>query len=98
MAILEAMACRLPCLFTTTCHFLEAGAAGAAIVVEPTPRGVAQGLRDLLDRGPDERMELGRRGRGLVERDYTWDRQAHRLAAIYEWLAGGGSAPDCVES
>jgi glycosyltransferase involved in cell wall biosynthesis len=97
MAILEALACRLPSLITTTCHFPEAAAAGGAIAVEPTPADVARGIRELLDRGPDERAELGRIGRRLVERDYTWDRQAHRLAAIYEWLAGGGSPPDCVE-
>jgi glycosyltransferase involved in cell wall biosynthesis len=97
MAILEAMACRLPCLFTTACHFSEAALAGAAVVVEPTSGDVARGLRELLDRGPDERTELGRIGRRLVERDYTWDRQAHRLASIYQWLVGGGTAPDCVE-
>jgi glycosyltransferase involved in cell wall biosynthesis len=97
MAILEAMASRLPCLFTTTCHFPEAARAGAAIVVEPTAADVARGLLDLLDRGPEERTELGRIGRRLVERDYTWDRQAHRLASIYEWLIGGGPAPNCVE-
>lgn len=97
MAILEAMACRLPCLITTACHFPEAAAAGAAITVEPRQDDVTRGLRELLERDPSERADLGRSGRRLVETDYTWDRQAHRLASIYDWLAGGGPAPDCVE-
>ena len=97
MAILEAMARRLPCLFTTACHFPEASSAGAAVVVEPTLQDVTRGLLELLERDPRERAELGGNGRRLVESEYTWDRQAHRLATIYEWLAGGGPAPDCVE-
>jgi glycosyltransferase involved in cell wall biosynthesis len=97
MAILEALACRLPCMITRACHFPELASAGGAIVVEPTPEGVTLGLRELLERDPEERAGLARKGRDLVEREYTWDRQAHRLAAIYEWLAGGGPPPDCVE-
>jgi glycosyltransferase involved in cell wall biosynthesis len=97
MAILEAMACRLPCLFTTACHFPEAARSGAAIVVEPNTEGITRGLRDLIERDPAERAELGRNGRRLVESEYTWRRQADRLASIYEWLVGGGSPPDCVE-
>jgi glycosyltransferase involved in cell wall biosynthesis len=97
MAILEALACRLPCLITTACYFPEVAAAGGAIVVEPTAEDVTHGLRELLERAPEERADLGRKGRRLVEREYTWDRQADRLAAIYGWVAGGGPPPDCVE-
>jgi glycosyltransferase involved in cell wall biosynthesis len=97
MAILEAMACRLPCLITTACYFPEVAAAGGAVVVEPTPDDVTRGLRELLEREPEERATLALNGRRLVEREYTWDRQAGRLAAIYEWLVGGGPPPDCVE-
>lgn len=96
MAILEALACRLPCLITTKCYFPELAAAGGAVVVEPDADDVSRGLRDLLERTPSERAALGQTGRALVERDYTWDRQAERLAAIYRWLAGGGPPPDCV--
>jgi glycosyltransferase involved in cell wall biosynthesis len=97
MAILEALACRLPCLITTACYFPEVAAAGGAVVVEPTSEDITRGLREVLERGAEERATLGRNGRRLVECEYTWDRQAKRLAAIYEWLVGGGTPPDCVE-
>ena len=97
MAILEALACRLPSLITTACYFPEVAAAGGAVVVEPTAEDVTRGLRELLERDPEERSDLGRNGRRLIERDYTWDRQADRLAAIYGWITGGGPPPDCVE-
>ena len=96
MAILEALACRLPTLTTTACHFPELAAASGGIVVEPNQDGVTAGLRDLLERSPAERVKLGRRGRALVEAEYTWDRQAARLDAVYRWVVGGGPVPDCV--
>ena len=98
MAILEALACRLPVVITTACHFPELAGAGGGIVVEPTADAVTAGLHDLLERSPAERADLGRRGRALVESHYTWDRQADRLAAVYRWAAGGGPAPEAVLS
>jgi glycosyltransferase involved in cell wall biosynthesis len=96
MAILEALACRLPVLITTTCHFTELAAAGGGIVVEPTVESLTQGLRDLLDRSDSERTELGRLGRNLVEREYTWEKQGKRLANVYRWVAHGGPTPEEV--
>jgi glycosyltransferase involved in cell wall biosynthesis len=96
MAVLEAMACRLPTLITTACHFPEAKTAAASTVVAAEVDSVVQGMRDLLDRSPTERRELGESGRRLVEERYTWDKQAERLASVYEWLEGGGSPPEVV--
>jgi glycosyltransferase involved in cell wall biosynthesis len=96
MAILEALACRLPVVITTACHFPELADADGGIVVEPTADGVAAGLRDLLERSAAERAELGQNGRGLVEQKYTWDQQARRLAEVYRWVARGGPAPEAV--
>ncbi|MGO9600831.1 MAG: glycosyltransferase [Isosphaeraceae bacterium] len=96
MAILEALACSLPCLITTSCHFPELASAGGAIVVEPRTPAVTQGLHELLDRTNRERRRLGQIGRALVESQYTWDQQARRLESVYQWLAGGGPVPECV--
>jgi glycosyltransferase involved in cell wall biosynthesis len=93
MAILEALACRLPVLITTACHFPELAAAEGGIVVEPTVAAISQGLRDLLKRSPSERALLGQKGRALVERDYTWAQQGRRLASVYRWLTAGGPVP-----
>jgi glycosyltransferase involved in cell wall biosynthesis len=96
MAILEALACSLPAVFTTACHFPEAAAADAAVVVEPEAEALTRALRELLERSPEERRTLGANGRRLVESDYTWEQQAARLADVYRWLAGGGARPECV--
>jgi glycosyltransferase involved in cell wall biosynthesis len=93
MAVLEALACRLPVVITSACHFPELAAAEGGIVVEPTAGGVTRGLRELLERSTSERSVLGKNGRALVEGDYTWSQQGRRLANVYRWLADGGPVP-----
>jgi glycosyltransferase involved in cell wall biosynthesis len=97
MAILEALAARLPALVTTACHFPELAKVDGGIVVEPTAEAVTRGLRELLERSGSERDALASNGRSLVELRYTWDRQATRLASVYDWVMGGGTVPEAVE-
>jgi glycosyltransferase involved in cell wall biosynthesis len=96
MAVLEALAARLPVVITDSCHFPELAAADGGITAPPTPEGITQALRNLLERSPEERAALAARGRALVESRYTWNRQAERLAQVYNWLLEGGPAPDVV--
>lgn len=97
MAVLEALAGRLPSLVTEACHFPELNARDAGLSVRPTVEGVAGGLRGLLERSPAQRRAMGERGRALVEARYTWDQQARRLRDLYAWLLGGGPRPEAVE-
>lgn len=96
MAVLEAMAARRPVLITTKCHFDTPGRLGAGIVVEPTERDVEAGLRRLAEMSPGERSAMGDIGRRLVEDEYSWPRQAQKLEHVYQWLIGGGPAPEAV--
>ena len=96
MAILEALACSLPCLITTACHFSELADAQGAVVVHPKAGEVSKGLQNLLQRSDQERRQLAENGRRLVETQYTWDQQARQLASVYQWLVGGGTQPECV--
>ncbi len=97
MAILEALAARLPVIATTACHFPDLAGSEAAIVVEPNEPGILSGLRALHDRSNSDRQAMALRGRQLVEDRYTWERQGRLLAEVYRWLAGGGEAPESVE-
>jgi glycosyltransferase involved in cell wall biosynthesis len=98
MAILEALAARLPALITTACHFPELETAQGAITVNSETSEVTEGLRRLLEMSTAERAEMADRGRRLVESRYTWDRQAERLAEVYRWLDRGGVEPAAVSA
>lgn len=96
MAVLEALASRLPALITTACNFPELAEHNGGVVVEPTLGDIKSGLKFLMAMSPVERTALANRGRALVESRYTWDQQARRLAEVYRWLEGGGPRPEAV--
>jgi len=96
MAILEALACRIPVVLTAGCNFPESVAAGAAIEVKPDAKSTQDGLRQLLEMTDEERQDMGTKGRNLVAKDYTWDHIAEQLIEVYKWRLGGGDAPACV--
>lgn len=98
MAIIEALACRLPVLLTPGCNFPEAVQAGAAISVEPTIDACERGLDELLSMSPSELQSMGRLGRALVESRYQWDTVAQETMSLYRWLIHGGPSPACVVS
>jgi glycosyltransferase involved in cell wall biosynthesis len=56
MAVLEALACRLPVVITTACHFPELADAGSGITVPPTVEAVTRGLRSLLEHSAAQRI------------------------------------------
>lgn len=91
VAVLEAMAAGLPCVLSSACHFPEAEQAGAAWTVSPDdPAGLAETLRRLLALPVEARADMGRRGRELVLRHYTWPDIARRYAAWYGRCTRGG--------
>lgn len=97
MAVLEAMACKLPILLTSTCNFHEAAEVGAAVEVSPEAQSVQQGLGSLLEMTDREREEMGMRGNSLVAGKYSWKHVAKELTQVYKWCLGGGVAPSSVK-
>ena len=96
MAVLEAAGAGLPVLLTPQCNFPELAKVGGAVEVSPDAAGCEAGLRQLLALTDTERQTMGRRGRDLVARDYTWSRVAEQMFSVYRWLLDGGPPPPCV--
>ena len=98
MAVLEALACRLPVLITPNCNFPDVERTSAGQTVEPSVPGLREGLEALMDMSSKELAEMGGRGRTLVEQKYTWSRVVTQLNSVYQWLVVGDSPPDCVRT
>ena len=98
IAVLEAMAYRLPVLMTDECNFPEAFEAGMALRARPESESLQAGLVELLSMSPDEARVLGSRVREFVRANYAWPTIALRMAEVYQWLLGGGSAPVSVRT
>ncbi|MFL5329780.1 MAG: glycosyltransferase [Gemmataceae bacterium] len=90
MAILEAMACRVPVVISDACHFPEVGQAGAGHVVPLDVGAIAHALESVLG-DPATAAAMGRAGRQLVESRFTWPQIAAHSVQVYEQLAAGRS-------
>jgi glycosyltransferase involved in cell wall biosynthesis len=77
---LEAMACGAP-VVAAGCSSLPELCGGAALIVPPTPAGLAQGLVQALA-GGTRVSELAREGRDRA-RSFTWRRAAERYLTLY---------------
>lgn len=93
MSILENLAAGKPVLITPGCNFPEVAEAGAGICVNPVKEEIETGLRELLDLSPDQRREMGERGRELVNNNYTWDIAAQKMITVYRAILNGSPIP-----
>lgn len=82
LVTLEAMACNLPVVLTRECGFPEISQAQAGIIVPSTVADLAAAITRLAENANLRRM-LGRNGRQLVERHYTWTRVADQMISLY---------------
>lgn len=96
VAVLEAWSYRLPVIMTPQCNIPEGFESSAAIRTLPETKAVADALVKLAELPDPERIAMGGTGRALVETRFTWDRIAADLAAVYNWMLGGGSPPSNV--
>lgn len=96
MSILEAWSYRLPVLMTDECHLPDGFSAGAAIRLETNVSSIEEGLSDFFEMNPIDQLAMGNQGFQLVEQQFTWDQVATKMLGVYDWLLGGGDAPESV--
>lgn len=79
VAILEAMACRIPVIATDACNFPEIATEGGGWVCPASVEGVKDALKDAILCGENERISRGLLGRELVEAKYQWEQIATEI-------------------
>jgi poly(glycerol-phosphate) alpha-glucosyltransferase len=96
MSVLEAMAYEIPVVMTPECNLPKAFAINAALKVETDVESIVCGMNTLFSMKDADLMSMGARGRRLVEENFSWKKMATQMAAVYNWVLGGGEMPDCV--
>ena len=88
MSVLEAWAYGLPVVMTPECNLPEGFASQAALEIRNGGMGNGnwEGLRALLDMSDSDRIEMGRRGRRLVEEKFTWPKVAAQMHELFQQL------------
>jgi glycosyltransferase involved in cell wall biosynthesis len=98
LAIAEALAHGVPVLTTTGTPWRELVTKNCGWWIEPNKTALAATLTEALTLTPGARKEMGNRGRGLVEKKYSWSQAAEQMELAYRWLLNCGSQPDCVHT
>lgn len=71
VAILEALACRVPVIATDACNFPELAQCGAGWECKAEPESLESALRGAFFSSGKERAERGQLGRRLIEQNYS---------------------------
>lgn len=94
-AIIEAMACGLPCVISKGAHFPEVAERGAGLVVDIDPAAVAGAIESVLS-DPVRKAAMGERARELAH-SYLWPEVGQRLAETFaryrDRRFSGGATP-----
>lgn len=94
MSVLEAWAHSLPVFKTKACNIPQGFDRKAAIEISTDPREISAAFAAHL--GSVDLQAVGRRGRQLVEEQYSWPAIGSGLMDVYNWLLGAAEKPDSV--
>ncbi len=97
IVIAEALAAEVPVITTTGAPWRDLEAHDCGWWVEPGAEAIAGALRKATALDPDERRAMGKRGRRLVEEQYSWPGVAKEMTAAYRWLLGDGPRPASIQ-
>ncbi len=93
MAALEAMSYKLPCLLSSACNIPEAISERAAIQADPNSENLTRSLNELFELTDEEMFLMGRIGRSIVDRNYSWPRVVKKTYDLYSWILGESEKP-----
>jgi glycosyltransferase involved in cell wall biosynthesis len=82
IAVLEAMAARLPVIITHGCNLPEVSEWDAGYTIAPEKGELAATIRQLLCE-PERAKEMGSNGRHLIQSKFTWERVARQTIETY---------------
>jgi glycosyltransferase involved in cell wall biosynthesis len=98
MGIAEALGSGVPVITTRGTPWVDLVHCRCGWWEEVGVAPLARALREAMRLTAQERSEMGRRGRELVEQKYSWRHVAAEMKSLYAWLLNQGDRPPCVVS
>ncbi len=97
LVVAEALASGLPVITTHGTPWREIETERLGWWIPAGREALAAALREATALPPAALLEMGGRGRRLIDERYAWRQAADRMVAIYLWLLDRGERPGCVE-
>lgn len=96
MSVLEAWAYELPVIMTDFCNIPIGFETNSAIHIEPNPQNISETLIHFFQQEDTCIEEMGKNGKHLVAKSFTWNIIAKQTFELYNYLLGKGNKPDFV--
>ena len=96
IVVTDALAAGVPVLTTYGAPWEELLSHNCGWWVEISEQGIFNALQDAISRSKQELMDMGARGKLLVENKYTWSQVTKMTIELYSWLLGRCGMPDFV--
>ncbi|WP_263784452.1 glycosyltransferase [Salinibacter grassmerensis] len=96
IVVAEALAAGVPALTTTGTPWTDLERHDCGWWVEPDEAALTTALRAAVETSDETRRVMGRRGRRLVEEQYSWPGVAENMTAAYQWLLSDGPRPNVI--
>lgn len=96
LAVAEALAYGLPAIVTKAAPWRALADERCGWWIDNERPALRQALELSLALASPELRDMGRRGRELVARRYSWRQVACELLAAYRWIARQGDRPACI--
>ncbi len=96
MVVIEALANGIPVIASTGTPWEELNLHRCGWWVDCTTGTLAKTLAKAIDLQEADRIEMGRNGQLLVERNYTIREIALKFRLLYEWIAGNEPKPSFI--
>jgi glycosyltransferase involved in cell wall biosynthesis len=77
--VAEALACETPVITTTGTPWAEIERVGCGLYIEPNAEALCKAMKAMSLKSPEERREMGRRGREYVLKNFNWEDKAREL-------------------
>lgn len=96
MIVTEALSVGTPVMASLGTPWEELNTVGCGWWIDRFPENIADVMQQVIDMPTSQLLEMGEKGRRLVEQKYSAPQVAHRMQELYEWIGGNGAKPEFV--
>lgn len=96
MTVAEALATEVPAISTKGAPWAGLDDERCGWWIDHGVSPLASAMRNAMQMERADLQAMGRRGRIWMARDFSWDRNAIDMLAVYDWISGRGPMPSTV--
>jgi glycosyltransferase involved in cell wall biosynthesis len=94
LVVVEALGAGVPVLTTKGVPWSELETHNCGWWTKATEDSLLDALKEIIDLPEAVLGKMGRSGKELVIKNYTWSQAAQKTRLLYQWLLGGGGRPE----